>query len=75
MPIDPFEPLVGGFLHKADIAVAELVTGVPGRTISRHAIAPAVRRGVPVQTALAQFHWGCIAVVGLAGIVWAVRKK
>lgn len=76
MPIDPFKPLEGGLLHKADIAIAELATGVPGKSISRHAIAPAVARGVPEPTALARFHWLCLGVAATAvAAVVAIRRS
>ena len=72
---DPFANFNGGLLHHIDITIAEAITGVRGRSISRHAVEPAVRAGARPDNAVAMLHWGMIgcAVAGLA--VFFSRKQ
>jgi len=67
---DPFSPLSGGRLHKADIAIAETLTGVPGRSVSRHTVEPLVRLGVKEENAVAGLHWVLIALA----VRWVSRR-
>lgn len=60
---DPFKSLENGPLHRADIAIAESVTGVRGRSVSRHMVEPAVRAGLRPSDAIALLHWVIIGVV------------
>jgi hypothetical protein len=67
---DPFAPLAGGPLHRFDIAIAESLTGVRRRSISRHIVQPLVLAGVSAATAVALLHWvliglGVLVIVGL----------
>ncbi|MCP4808884.1 MAG: hypothetical protein GY913_06530 [Proteobacteria bacterium] len=61
---DPFSPLEGGRLHQLDKNVAEALTGVPEKTLSAHAIGPAVELGVDEDNARAVLHWGVVGAVG-----------
>lgn len=74
---DPFTWFEGGVFHRADIALAEAVTGVPGRTICRHAVDPLVQMGVSEQVAVAGLHWMLVGwgltAVGV-GLVLASRR-
>lgn len=63
---DPFAPFHGGKLHKVDIRIAEAVTGVPRRSISRHAAQPLVSMGMTERNAVTVVHYGLIGV-GLVG--------
>lgn len=54
---DPFVSLYGGPAHALDLAVAEAITGVPGRSVSRHLVQPAVRAGASPENAIAVLHW------------------
>jgi hypothetical protein len=75
---DPFAPLSGGPLHKLDIALAERITGVRGRSVSRHAVEPAVRGGARPEDAVAVLHWvliGAGAVALGAGAVAVSERR
>jgi len=61
---DPLEPFSGGPLHRLDINIAEGMTGVHGRSISRHAVQPFVRRGADPHNAVAILHWVLIGAMG-----------
>lgn len=71
---DPFTPLYGGYAHRVDIGVAEAVTGVRGRSISRHAVEPAVQAGVKPSDAIALLHWGIVFGVGAAAVTLLRRR-
>lgn len=75
---DPLAGFAHGPLHRLDIRIAEAFTGVPRRSISRHAVEPAVSLGVPVAMAIALFHWllivlVCVAIVGVV-VSWNRRS-
>lgn len=75
---DPLAPLAHGPLHRLDIAIAETVTGVPRRSISRHMVQPLVAVGVSAATAVALLHWlllGLCAAVVVGLIASAARSR
>jgi hypothetical protein len=63
---DPLAPLHGGVLHELDIRIAEGVTGVPNRSISRHMAQPLVNQGVRSDNAVTIVHYALIgaAILG-----------
>ena len=68
---DPLAPFAGSDLHRADIAIAETVTGVKGRSVSRHAAEPLVLLGMDEEDAVAAVHWAGI----LGGLAWLLRRR
>jgi hypothetical protein len=72
---DPFAPFHGGVLHTLDIRIAEAVTGVPNRSISRHVADPFVRRGMSVNNAIVVVHVGLIGVAIVGAAAWLSRTS
>lgn len=72
---DPFSLFQGGILHRLDIKIAESVTGVPNRSISRHMAQPMVRSGVTVNNAVVIVHVGLIAAAAVGGLALASRLR
>lgn len=70
---DPLAPFEHGPLHRLDIAIAESVTGVRGRSISRHLVQPAVEAGARPRNAIAVLHWGLL-LAGAAGVAWGLSQ-
>ncbi len=64
---DPLAPFAGSEAHKFDIATAKRVTGVRGRSWSRHAAEPLVQAGAHEDDAVAVVHW--FGLGALAGLV------
>lgn len=70
---DPFAPFQDGLLHKLDIRIAEAVTGVPRRSISRHAAQPLVSMGMSEHNAVTFFHYVLIGLTVEVGRRWLRR--
>lgn len=72
---DPFSPFHGDFLHRLDIKVAESVTGVPNRSISRHLAEPMVRSGMTANNAVVIVHVVLIGMAAVGGLALASRRR
>lgn len=67
MPLDPLAPFEKGVLHRINVAIADIFTDVPGKSICRHIVAPFVRRGANEDRAVVGLHW--LFAVGAAALV------